>query len=677
MSWRDRILQEFTPELASVTRMTVVSDPDELLLEQGVLDELRAAGFELVPFDDPVAFRYQYERQFRQVWDRGEQTNLVVALRTPQSDIESLPYDLLQEARRENRMLRFNIAELFPNLVPAVVRSLDRRWFDALWSATREHAPQALGDQHTRDFILRHVFEVTPEHIKTPAHLLRLLLERHYKGIVAPMPVDEYLIARLRKASRWDGWSLERVVPDREAFFTFLQERWPRFLSRQVRRGTEPSVVASPEPGYGMQVPGPLDLPFDHDDVKVYVDNLFVEGMLSPVEAPEGLRDGWWRLGVKQVDPAALDQERWKRLTATLLQQLPADDADRSAWLAYAPRFAEWLALRWQLGALVETSEVTKLHDCIEESFARWMHRHFPGLANLPYLPSPPMVHHITAFLASKIRKKELKRCALVVVDGLALDQWVVLRDALVGTAHRPAYSIDEGAAFAWVPTLTGVSRQAIFAGKVPMMFEQSLGNTHKEKSQWEAVWADAGLLGPAVAYIKHGASGWESFLADVRTKAENHRCKALGVVVNTVDDTMHGMKLGSAGMHAQVKHWASTGELQALLDLLHDNSFEVWLTSDHGNIEAQGIGKPNVGVTAEERGERVHVFEDALLRDQLAEQYPSAAVWGGAGLPASYQALLAPGRKAFVQDGARIVGHGGISVEEVIVPLVRIGRRR
>ncbi len=74
MSWRDRILQEFTPELASVTRMTVVSDPDELLLEQGVLDELRAAGFELVPFDDPVAFRYQYERQFRQVWDRGEQT---------------------------------------------------------------------------------------------------------------------------------------------------------------------------------------------------------------------------------------------------------------------------------------------------------------------------------------------------------------------------------------------------------------------------------------------------------------------------------------------------------------------------------------------------------------------------------------------------------------------------
>jgi hypothetical protein len=30
-----------------------------------------------------------------------------------------------------------------------------------------------------------------------------------------------------------------------------------------------------------------------------------------------------------------------------------------------------------------------------------------------------------------------------------------------------------------------------------------------------------------------------------------------------------------------------------------------VILTADHGNVEGVGIGKPNVGVTADERGER------------------------------------------------------------------------
>jgi hypothetical protein len=35
--WRHHLLQHFQPALAAVSRLTVVSDPDELLLEEGVL----------------------------------------------------------------------------------------------------------------------------------------------------------------------------------------------------------------------------------------------------------------------------------------------------------------------------------------------------------------------------------------------------------------------------------------------------------------------------------------------------------------------------------------------------------------------------------------------------------------------------------------------------------------
>jgi hypothetical protein len=232
--WRDGILGHFRPEIAATTRLTIVADPDELLVEQGVLSRLRDAGFELVPFDDPVAFRFLYERRFREVWDRGEPTRLVVVLRTNGAEVDQLPYDLLQEARREHRVLRFNVAELFPALVPSVVRSVDRRWFDAIHAATVQHGPSALGERQTRDFLLRLVFEVTPEHIRTPEQLLRYLLQRHHRGIVVPETIDSYLVERLTQTGRWGEWPLGAIVPSRESFFAFLQERWPRFLVNKV-----------------------------------------------------------------------------------------------------------------------------------------------------------------------------------------------------------------------------------------------------------------------------------------------------------------------------------------------------------------------------------------------------------------------------------------------------------
>src|ERR1700730_812065 len=92
-TWRDPILAQFTLDIATVARLTVVADPDGLLTEQGIVDCIRQRGFEVVPFEDHVAFRYAFERRFRQAWDCGSATNRVVVLRAPLSDISELPFD--------------------------------------------------------------------------------------------------------------------------------------------------------------------------------------------------------------------------------------------------------------------------------------------------------------------------------------------------------------------------------------------------------------------------------------------------------------------------------------------------------------------------------------------------------------------------------------------------------
>ena len=106
---------------------------------------------------------------------------------------------------------------------------------------------------------------------------------------------------------------------------------------------------------------------------------------------------------------------------------------------------------------------------------------------------------------------------------------------------------------------------------------------------------------------------------------------------MDKVDKIMHGMEMGTAGMHNQVRQWAKQPYLNTLLDLLLDQGFRVYLTSDHGNIEAEGCGRPAEGAVADLRGERVRVYPDAALRGKVKERFPTALEWDPIGLPEDY----------------------------------------
>ena len=80
----------------SPTRLTLVADPDGLLTEEGMLSAIRERGFDLIPFDDSISFRYAYESQYRSQWDKRKKTDLVVVLRSSEQQLDYLPFDLLR-----------------------------------------------------------------------------------------------------------------------------------------------------------------------------------------------------------------------------------------------------------------------------------------------------------------------------------------------------------------------------------------------------------------------------------------------------------------------------------------------------------------------------------------------------------------------------------------------------
>ena len=665
-SWRDQVLKEFTPQVA---RLTLVADPDGLLLEEGILHGIRERGFELIPFEDHVAFRYAYESKFRSRWDHGEYTDLVVVLRSPSSDLDSLPYDLLQAGRR----LSFNLGDLFPNLSYPVVAALDAQDLDALFRAQIQHTPGNMGDNATKEFALRHVFEIAPELIKQPSDLLRVLLRRHYRGQRIPTILDQRFIQVLRQNGLFEKWPLDRIISDREAFFAFLQERWPAFLDRMAAQG-QPKTVSEDKAAYGLQYSGPLDLPFDHDDVRVYIDNLFIEGLLHSVshDNASDLTSTWVEIGI-QTDPAKDRQRRLDRLIETIRDTIPTGDARHADWFRFGYAYAEISVLEHELGSGLSSDakeRLASLRLSVDLAFLTWVQDRFVGLHNQPPVP-PAMLHHIPRVLARKVCDSREKKAAFLLVDGLALDQWIVLRDVL--QSQRQDLTFRESAVFAWIPTVTSVSRQAAFAGKPPIFFPASINTTNKEQSLWTQFWADQGLTGPAVAYARGLGDG---DIDKVREILSHPKIRVAGLVVDKVDKIMHGMELGAAGMLNQVRQWAMQGFMCELIDTLLGQGFQIFLSSDHGNIEAKGCGRPAEGAVADIRGERVRVYPDDLLRTAIKERFPDAIEWPSFGLPDDYRVLLAPHRKAFIRDGETIVGHGGISIEELIVPLIQIERR-
>ncbi|AJE16259.1 TPA: BREX-3 system phosphatase PglZ [Pseudomonas aeruginosa] len=660
-SWRDAILNDFVP---NVSKLTLVADPDCLLTEEKLALELRGRGFDLIEFSDPVEFRYAYESKYRSIWDRGEHTDLVVVLRLQDAELESLPYDLLQAGRK----LSFNLGDLFPNLSYPVIEKLDRSLLDSLFEAQRKSPPDRMGDNATKDFILRHVFGIAAELIGGEVELLRALLRLHYGKLQIPLMLAERLIQVLKGHDGFKAWPLSEIVPDDEAFFAFLQERWPLFLSRlgsahQVREDS---------PEYGLKYPGPDRLPFDHQDIKVYIDNLFLEGKLTPVEA-KGIEvdaGSWVRSGIATsgVDD---DDLRISRLFGLVEKELPTAEARYSDWTAFALKWAELSSLVHCGNSTEHQTRLKEIGDALNTTFAGWLADHYSSLINLPPT-NPAMLHHVPRRLARDIEDSGSSRAALIVVDGLALDQWVTIRQLL--QKQDANLVMRESATFAWIPTLTSVSRQSIFSGKPPLYFPSSINSTNSEEKLWKQFWEGHGLSRLDVAYQRGLGDGDAAGVLD--SAIHPGKTKVVGLVVDKVDKIMHGMQLGSAGMHNQIKQWCHAGFLSAMVGQLLDYGYEVWLTADHGNIQCEGKGRPSEGVIAETRGERVRVYPTPELRAQVAGAFPFAHEWQPVGLPADYFPLVAGGRDAFVNPGDAIVGHGGVAIEEVIVPLVKFERR-
>ena len=249
------------------------------------------------------------------------------------------------------------------------------------------------------------------------------------------------------------------------------------------------------------------------------------------------------------VDREGDRSRRLSKLITTLHSAIPAENDNIYDWFHFARGWAEVIMIMLESRDDKLMQAYKELQDQTDIAFYRWLSRRYTGIINLP--PSPPvMLHHVPRFLAHQVAADKNFKAALLVVDGLSYDQWLVLREMIV--SHQPDLLFRENAVFAWIPALTSVSRQAIFAGKPPIFFPNSIMTTEKEGALWSQFWADHGLMANEVAYVKGLGDG---NLNTIEEMLSHPKLRVAGLVIDKIDRIMHGMELGAAGMHNQVRH--------------------------------------------------------------------------------------------------------------------------
>jgi len=661
--WTDRILSHFTADL---TRLWVACDPDEVLLDEKLLAELRGRGFEVMLYDDPFAFRAEFEERYRGAWDRGEAgpaPSLVLHLRGADQNV--LPWDIVHHGR----VARLSLAELFPRLAYSAVKQVEPEHLAVLFDAHEVELQSARGENESKDFILEHVYQLTPRSIRTPVDFWRELLRMHFANRSLPPLFAKHAAGILQGKGLFADQPVAAWLSSKSVLLRVVQDAWYRYLAGLGLDGSR--TGEPPPPDYVAKI----EIPFDHSDLQVLVDSMFLNGTLHlvAVHSVPAAMPSWIKAGIVQ-DPAALHALVLKGISG-LIASIPSDAASHKDWSEFAKRYSEILARAHALPRAEGSEQLSKVRESINALHAQtdgrlqaWVAaKHYADLMLQPVTKGPVMVHHIPRFLRHRRAAGETK-VALLVFDGLAFDQWVQIRERLIASTKR--FAFDEGTSFTWLPTVTSVSRQALFSGLKPREFDDSIDRTDKEETLWKTFWQNEGVNPSEVMYRR--ALRQVDQLDALESDLKDRRPKVLGLVIDEVDDRIHKER-SKKDVALWIGNWLVTGFVDRLFSMLLDKGYHIYLTADHGNVESTGVGRPNQGVIAETRGERVRVYRSESLLADSAAAYPGTVRLDIAGLPANFMPLFAGGRTAFVPEGDQVVVHGGVSVEELIVPFVKV----
>ena len=311
-------------------------------------------------------------------------------------------------------------------------------------------------------------------------------------------------------------------------------------------------------------------------------------------------------------------------------------------WFAIAEEKARIDCMAVQYDLDLDTSEINwRFRDYILSQYGK--------LSTIIDRESPVLVSRSMDFM-----HEHSKKFIIIVMDCMSEFDWRILVKSFHGIHYQ------QTAAFAMIPTVTSLSRQCLLSNKYPRELMNPWGQSN-EKQEFIACAKNIGYTDTQISYQR----GYDSeFGALVRCGA---------VIINDIDDMVHGQKQGRIGMFNDVGIMAKQRKLADMTKRFLKAGFDVYITADHGNTTRRGMGKlMSSGVETETKSRCMMVLKGFADKDSIKEKY-GLLEFPKTYLPKEYDYLICDIGDSFDVKGEEVMSHGGISIDECVVPFIMI----
>ena len=325
-----------------------------------------------------------------------------------------------------------------------------------------------------------------------------------------------------------------------------------------------------------------------------------------------------------------------------------------------------------------------------DSNFCKFVKREYEGWVNGG--DHPLMSHEVFKRRVFPLLDKGEKLC-FVLIDNFRLDQWRVVQPLLAEW-----FNVDEELYSAILPTSTQYARNAIFAGLMPLQIQEMYPQFWVEEDEDEGLniheseliqtQLDRFRRREQFTYTKlNDSSAGEKFLQ----KINQIKDVPLNVIVlNFIDMLSHArteskmireLANSDAAYRSLTESWFRHSSSLDILRRLADMGFKIILTTDHGTIRVDNpikvVGDKNtntnlrykVGKNLNYNSKQVYEMKDpkrfGLPAPNVSSRYIYALNEDFFSYPNNYN--------YYVQYYTGTFQHGGISLQEMLVPLVTL----
>ena len=599
--------------ISSHKQHIIIADQDSLFEYEELQQAFENDGFKLVTCKTALAVRLAFELQVREASNKY----LIIAPSSyfPLPDIEMLVH-----------FQALGLTKLFANLDTKAIKGLS---FNALCLLSNIKPYEELSHDKTLKFLLENLYNVDFDTL-TNSNAKERILNALITVLLEKNGINEPLTKFLSSITKPYFPALVTKGLTKINLVKFIQEQWQSFVDK-----------------------GNSELDFNESLLNKSLGYLFAFEYLKPVQVSPKKYESFAnpiKIGIF-VDQQGHNDNELEGLIEYLKQQLEIIEDIADQWFKIIQIMAN-AKLKYLLS---ENEDLKGNYNRIENSFnirfQRFVDNTYGSLFSLSGVRKPVVVSRILEHINSKPAKKK----ALLVIDGMNYWQWNILGKAL----SNVDINFTSNASLAFIPTITAWSRQAIFKGDKP---DLSADNS-KEAKLFENYWLHQGVPSFQIDFKKFSVNdpiAIESITPDT---------SILGLVCNDLDDIMHGSILGNGQLKTSTEQWIVKSKIVNTISALQSKGFQVYITADHGNIEATGLKnltlKDKLGALS--RGKRhLHFTNETLLNSFM--ELNSNIVVGKKDL-----SLYLKKQEAFTTENSQVITHGGSHLWEVIVPFISI----